>query len=67
MLKALSSISKKYKIPCRVSMETFMACGLGACQGCVVRSASAMDQISYHHVCKDGPVFDINEIDWANA
>lgn len=66
MLKALSGISKKYKIPCRVSMETFMACGLGACQGCVVRSASALKQISYYHVCKDGPVFDINEIDWDN-
>ncbi len=66
MLKALSSISDKYRIPCKVSMETFMACGLGACQGCVVRSASVSDQISYHHVCKDGPVFDINEIDWEN-
>ncbi|NLD35795.1 MAG: dihydroorotate dehydrogenase electron transfer subunit [Desulfatiglans sp.] len=66
MLKALSNISGKYRIPCRVSMETFMACGLGACQGCVIRSASALDQISYHHVCKDGPVFDINEIDWEN-
>jgi dihydroorotate dehydrogenase electron transfer subunit len=66
MLKALYSLSKKYRIPCEVSMETFMACGLGACQGCVVRSTSALDQISYHHVCKDGPVFDINEIDWEN-
>lgn len=66
MLKALNAISKKYRIPCKVSMETFMACGLGACQGCVVRSVSALDQISYYHVCKDGPVFDINEIDWDN-
>jgi dihydroorotate dehydrogenase electron transfer subunit len=64
MLKALSNISEKYKIPCRVSMETFMACGLGACQGCVVRAASAPDQISYRHVCNGWPVFDINEIDW---
>lgn len=64
MLKALSIIANKYKIPCNVSMETFMACGLGACQGCVVRAPSDLDTISYHHVCKEGPVFDINEIDW---
>jgi dihydroorotate dehydrogenase electron transfer subunit len=66
MLKALNAISKKYNIPCKVSMETFMACGIGACQGCVVRAKSAGDKVSYHHVCKEGPVFNINEIDWEN-
>jgi dihydroorotate dehydrogenase electron transfer subunit len=66
MLKTLSKIAEKYGIPCKVSMETFMACGLGACQGCVVRAKSAGDIVSYHHVCKEGPVFDINEIDWEN-
>jgi dihydroorotate dehydrogenase electron transfer subunit len=66
MLKALNIVSKKYNLPCKVSMETFMACGLGACQGCVVRAKSALDKVSYHHVCKEGPVFDINEIDWEN-
>ncbi|NLA74313.1 MAG: dihydroorotate dehydrogenase electron transfer subunit [Deltaproteobacteria bacterium] len=64
MLKRVSSMAIKYNIPCMVSMETFMACGLGACQGCIVRAASVLDQISYLHVCKDGPVFDINEINW---
>ena len=66
MLKAVSKIYLKYDIPCQVSMETFMACGIGVCQGCVVRSDTARTDKSYLHVCKEGPVFDINEIDWEN-
>lgn len=66
MLKAVKNVSIKYDIPCQVSMETFMACGLGACQGCVVRSDITRTNTSYLHVCKEGPVFDINEIDWEN-
>ena len=64
MLKAVRGICIRYNIPCQVSMETFMACGLGACQGCVIRSNIA--QSPYLHVCQEGPVFDINEIDWDN-
>ncbi len=66
MLKAVRDISLKYKISCQVSMETVMACGLGACQGCVVKSDTARTNTSYLHVCKEGPVFNINEIDWEN-
>ena len=65
MLRAVRDVSLKYNTPCQVSMETFMACGLGACQGCVVRSNTGADT-SYLHVCKEGPVFDINELDWGN-
>lgn len=66
MLKAVRNVSLKFKTSCQVSMETFMACGLGACQGCVVRSDVSITNRSYLHVCKEGPVFDINEIDWEN-
>ena len=66
MLKAVKDVSQKYGIPCQVSMETLMACGLGACQGCVVRSDITRTNTTYLHVCKEGPVFDINEIDWDN-
>ena len=66
MLKAVRDASLRYKIPCQVSMETFMACGLGACQGCVVRSEITKTNTQYLHVCKEGPVFDIDEIDWKN-
>ena len=66
MLKAVRNICLKYNIHCQVSMETFMACGLGACQGCVVRSDMTKTNSSYLHICKEGPVFDVNEIDWGN-
>ena len=67
MLKAVRDISLKYRVSCQVSMETFMACGLGACQGCVVSSGVTKTSASYLHVCKEGPVFDINEINWENT
>jgi dihydroorotate dehydrogenase electron transfer subunit len=66
MLKAVRNAALKYNIPCQVSMETFMACGLGACQGCVLGSDRVKTGRAYLHVCKEGPVFDINEIDWEN-
>ena len=49
-------------IPCQVSMEEYMACGLGACMGCAVKTRTQPD--SYQLVCKDGPVFDAKEISW---
>ena len=39
-----------------------MACGIGACLGCAIRTANG-----YKLVCKDGPVFDAQEIDWEKA
>lgn len=66
MLKAVKDVSLRYRLPCQVSMETFMACGVGACQGCVVRSDITKTNTTYLHVCKEGPVFNINEIDWDN-
>lgn len=47
-------------IECQVSMETVMACGLGACLGCTINGADN----SYVHVCKDGPVFEAEEVAW---
>ncbi len=37
MLKAVSAISEKYKVPCEVSVEVPMACGFGACLGCAIK------------------------------
>ena len=44
--------------PRYVSLEAFMACGVGACLGCAVEKASG----GYAHVCKDGPVFERDEV-----
>lgn len=60
MLKAVAHICQKNATPCQVSLESFMACGVGACQGCVVRGRDG----SYLSVCDKGPVFDSRQIDW---
>ncbi|MFA5275642.1 MAG: dihydroorotate dehydrogenase electron transfer subunit [Candidatus Omnitrophota bacterium] len=59
MLKAITDISKKYNIPAQVSLEEHMACGIGACLGCVVNTKKGMQR-----VCKEGPVFDAKDIIW---
>jgi len=56
MLKSLALISEMHSIPCRVSIETIMACGIGACLGCAVESKKTPEK--YLHACMDGPVFD---------
>jgi dihydroorotate dehydrogenase electron transfer subunit len=57
MLKAVAEIAFQKKIDCQVSMEERMACGVGACKGCPVKTING-----YKMVCKDGPVFDSKEI-----
>ena len=65
MLKAVAAIAERFKIPCQVSLEAYMACGMGACLGCVVKG-SEHDEFhpDYRCVCKDGPVFDFQELRW---
>jgi dihydroorotate dehydrogenase electron transfer subunit len=75
MLKAIAQMAESRSIPCQVSLESRMACGLGACLGCVVRTrgksparseeASCPESdIPYKRVCKEGPVLDSEEVDW---
>ena len=59
MLKAITQISKKYKIPAQISLEEHMACGIGACLGCAIKTING-----YRRVCKEGPVFKADEISW---
>ena len=56
MLTAVAKMAKQHGIPCELSLETIMACGLGVCLGCAVKTTDVTDR--YRHVCKDGPVFD---------
>lgn len=60
MLKNVAKAAAEFGVPCQVSMEERMACGVGACLGCAIR----MKDGSMRHVCKDGPVFDAGEVDW---
>ena len=60
MMRAVASIATEYEIPCQVSLEERMACGIGACLGCAVRMIDGEMRRS----CVDGPVFDASEVAW---
>lgn len=55
MLKAIKEIASKNQIPCQVSLEKIMACGIGVCLGCTCKSMD--EEEKYPKVCIDGPVF----------
>lgn len=60
MLACVAGIAERTRVPCQVSIETLMACGLGACLGCAV--ASKKDEDIYLHACVNGPVFNVEDI-----
>ena len=64
MLKRISEICISNGIAGQVSLEEIIACGVGACRGCAVKTAVKTNKFIYKTVCKDGPVFDIREILW---
>ena len=61
MLKAVIAAAEKYNIPCEVSLEERMACGVGACVGCACRIKRDGKELVLR-VCKDGPVFKAEEV-----
>ncbi len=63
MLRALAALAEHRGIPCHLSLETPMACGVGICFSCVtrVRTAEGWD---YRRVCVEGPVFDASCLAW---
>ena len=60
MLKSVAAVCAQLDTPCQVSMEERMGCGVGACLVCACKNT----QGHYVHVCKDGPVFPAQEVDW---
>lgn len=59
MMKAIAAIAHETGVPCEVSLENTMACGLGACLCCVE------DTVDGHVcVCTDGPVFPTDKLKW---
>lgn len=59
MLKTVAAIAGEQNIDAQLSLEAHMACGIGACLGCVVATKTG-----YKTVCKDGPVFSSEELAW---
>ena len=64
MMKRLNTIIKDYKIPLRVFLEKRMACGIGVCLSCVCRNKDNNNNEKYVRVCKDGPLFNAEDIVW---
>jgi len=60
MIQCVMDAAEARHIECQVSIETRMACGMGACLGCAV--ASRDPATAYYHACLDGPVFDSRSI-----
>ena len=63
MMKFVAKASEKYGIPCQVSLEERMGCGIGTCL-CCVADIKEHEHADPHHlcVCKDGPVFDAKKV-----
>lgn len=66
MLKALKAYAQEQGIDCYLSLEERMACGIGACLACVCKSMDIDEHtnVKNKRVCKDGPVFAAEEIDF---
>lgn len=60
MLKAVARLAAAHGVRCQVSLEERMACGVGVCLGCPVKLRTG----EYKMVCKDGPVFNAEDIEW---
>ena len=65
MLRALKDYALEKGIPCWISMEEKMACGVGACLACVCQSKDVDSHSHVHNkrICKDGPVFLSTEVE----
>jgi len=63
MLKAVAAMAREHNTPCQVSMEERMGCGVGACLVCACKTKKDNKE-GYSHVCKNGPVFNAEEVVW---
>lgn len=67
MLKAVQALALENQIPAQLSVESYMGCGVGLCQGCAIsREGMGTKEHSYHEkyslVCLDGPVYSASEV-----
>ena len=61
MLKAVAELAARFGLPCQISLEEYMACGVGACAGCAV-PIHCEGSIAMKRVCVDGPVFEAGDV-----
>lgn len=65
MLRAIKKYAEEQGIPAYISLEEHMACGVGACLGCVVKTkkVDSHSHVNNARICTDGPVFEAGEVD----
>lgn len=65
MLRAVKQYAAKCHIPAYISLEEHMACGVGACLGCVVRTrdVDAHSHVNNARICTEGPVFEAGDVE----
>jgi dihydroorotate dehydrogenase electron transfer subunit len=64
MLAAVAKLAERLRLPCQVSLETPMACGIGICFSCVAKVRDESGQWDYRRTCVEGPVFDARDIEF---
>lgn len=61
MLKKVVETANKFNAKSYISLESRMACGIGACLCCATKIKNG-NEIEYQHICKNGPVFSGEEV-----
>ncbi len=64
MLKAAAKVARQLGVPCHVSLESPMACGIGICFSCVAKVRDDSGAWDYRRTCVEGPVFDAEQIEF---
>lgn len=64
MMQKVAEVCREFDVPCQVSMETPMACGIGICFSCVAKVRQDDRTWDYKRTCVEGPIFDATQIVW---
>jgi dihydroorotate dehydrogenase electron transfer subunit len=64
MMEAVAEITHQQQVPCEVSLETPMACGIGICFTCVAKVKQSDGSWDYKRTCVEGPIFPANDVVW---
>jgi dihydroorotate dehydrogenase electron transfer subunit len=64
MMEATAGLARELGVPCQVSLENPMACGIGVCFSCVARIRDASGAWDYRRTCVEGPVFDAEDVEF---
>jgi dihydroorotate dehydrogenase electron transfer subunit len=67
MLRAVGDVARAHDIPAQVAVEEAMACGIGVCMTCVLPVRGDDGRSRFVRSCVDGPVFDAEQVRWADV